>query len=78
MPRFFFYVYDDVVAIDDDGVELPDLEAARREAVRGARSLAAEQVTEGRLILHHRVEAVDEGGNVVASVTFGDVVTVEP
>jgi hypothetical protein len=29
MPRFFFHVHDDLVAQDEEGLELPDLEAAQ-------------------------------------------------
>lgn len=77
MPRFFFNVYDDIVALDDEGVTLPDVEAAKQEALRGARSLAAEQVLAGRLNLQHWIEASDETGAVVATVTFRDAVAVE-
>ena len=34
MPRYFFDVHDSLSMIDVDGTELPDLEAARHEAVR--------------------------------------------
>ena len=36
MPRFYFHVEDDHVEIDQIGTELPDLEAARDEAVGSA------------------------------------------
>jgi hypothetical protein len=78
MPRFFFHIYDDVVALDDEGLELADIEAARREAVRGARSLACEEVLHGHLHLHHRIEIASEAGDVVAAVAFKDAVAVEP
>ena len=76
MPRFFFHVYDDVVALDDEGIELPDAEAARRAALDGARALAADQVRKGRLDLRHRIEVVDESGARVLSVTFDEAVRV--
>jgi hypothetical protein len=47
MPRYYFHVYDDYTALDEDGIDLPDVEAARREALVGARALAAEQVVKG-------------------------------
>jgi hypothetical protein len=34
MPRYLFHVHDSASIIDDEGTELPDLEAARVEAVR--------------------------------------------
>ena len=36
MPRFYFHIDDDRTHIDHVGVELPDLEAARAEAVSAA------------------------------------------
>jgi hypothetical protein len=36
MPRYYFHVEDDHTEIDEVGTELPDLEAARSEAVRAA------------------------------------------
>jgi hypothetical protein len=77
MSRYFFHVHDDVEASDQDGVELPSIEAAKWEALRGARSLAAEQVLEGRLNLGHSIDVADETGAVVATVTFRDAVAVE-
>ncbi len=34
MPRFFFNTNDDLELWDDEGTDLPDLDAARRAAVR--------------------------------------------
>jgi len=36
MSRYYFHIEDDRTEIDHIGVELPDLEAARQEAVRAA------------------------------------------
>lgn len=78
MPRFFFHIHNDLVARDEEGLELADAEAAVREANRGARSLAAEQVMEsGRLVLHHYIDVEDMQGRLVARVTFGNAVSVE-
>jgi hypothetical protein len=66
MPRFYFNVYNDVTALDDEGIDLPDIETARQAALGGARDLAADQVKKGRLNLTHRIDIVDEGGSVVA------------
>ena len=76
MPRFFFHVYDDAVALDEDGIDLPDRKAAEREAVRGARSLACEQVEQGALHLDHRIDVKGEGGEALFSIRFGDAVEV--
>ncbi len=76
MPRYFFNVYDDVVAIDEEGVELPNLQAVRLQAVAGARDLIAAQVRHGYLVRSHWIDVVDEQGEVVLSVTFGEAVDV--
>jgi hypothetical protein len=43
MPRFFFHVHDGQDFVDLQGTELPDLDAARREAVRFSSALLSEQ-----------------------------------
>jgi len=77
MPRYYFHVYDDDTALDDEGLDLPDLEAARREALAGARSLAAEQVIMGKLTLHHRIEVEDEARRPVLTLPFGSAFQVQ-
>ncbi|HEV2748353.1 MAG TPA: hypothetical protein VGW34_13775 [Allosphingosinicella sp.] len=77
MPRVFFHVIDDLVTIDEEGVELPDREAVRRYAEAGARGLMCDQLTKGRLNLSHRIDAKDEKGRPVLTLYFRDVVTIE-
>ena len=47
VPRFFFHLYDDVVSIDEEGSELPDIAAVRQKAIKNARSIACQEVLEG-------------------------------
>ena len=77
VPRYFFHLYNDIVAIDEEGQELPDLAAARDEALRNARAIAADSVTKGKLSLKHRIDVADESGACVATVYFKDAVKVE-
>lgn len=42
MPRFFFNTNDDLELWDEEGTELPDLDAARRAAIRYAGELLRE------------------------------------
>jgi hypothetical protein len=76
VPRYFFHVYDDVIAEDEEGVELPNLAAARLNAVLSARDLIAEQVRHGHFVLSHWIDVVDEQGEKVLTVTFGDAVEI--
>jgi hypothetical protein len=78
VPRFYFHLLNDVDAPDQEGVELPDLNAALEQAVRNARFTAAETLKEtGRIVLRHRIDIEDERGHVLQTVHFGDVVKVE-
>ena len=79
MARYYFHLRDDVSADDDEGTELPDIGAARAQAEKYARALAAASVQErGKLCLDHRIEVTNEAGQDVLTVTFADVVTIEP
>ena len=77
MPRYFFHLYNDIVALDDEGRELPDIEAARRIAECEARTMASAQVCDGKLGLSHRIDVTDEHDQCVATVRFRDVVDVQ-
>ena len=77
MPRYYFNVYDDVIAEDEEGRELPNLAAARLEAIRGARGLIAEQASHGYVVLSHWIDVVDEQGATPLTVTFRDAVDIK-
>jgi hypothetical protein len=77
MPRYFFHLYNDVHTMDEEGRILPDLAAARANAIKEARELMLETVAEGRINFSHRIDIAEEAGEIVASVTFGEAVTVE-
>lgn len=78
MPRFFLHLLDDLDVPDEEGVELPDLDAARDCARRHARFTAAETLKEqGRIVLSHSIRIEDEQGNVLDTIYFADVVRVE-
>jgi hypothetical protein len=77
VPRYFFHVYDDVIAHDSEGAELPNLAAARLNALVGARDLIAEQVRRGYFVLSHWIDVADEKGETVLTVTFRDAVDIK-
>jgi hypothetical protein len=77
MPRYFFHLYNDIYAQDEEGRELPDLEVAHANAVREARELMMETLSKGELDLSHRIEVTDETGAVLATITFGEAVLVK-
>jgi hypothetical protein len=77
VPRYFFNVYDDIIAQDDEGMELPNLAAARLNAIRGARDIIAEQVRHGHFALSHWIDVKDEQGETVLTLTFRDAVDIK-
>jgi hypothetical protein len=77
MPRFYFHVFNDEIALDEEGTELVDLAAAREHAVEGARSLVCESIHHGHLNLDHRIEITDEKNARLMTVTFREAFTLE-
>lgn len=77
MPRFYFHVHDDLNVQDEEGMELPDLAAARVGAIHFARSLMCDELMNGRIVLHHRIEIADEQQQVIDTIYFRDVVRIE-
>lgn len=63
MPRFYFPIIDGTRLDDPTGVEVPDVEAARRHA----------QLIATHMLTHHRrhVIVVDEDGNELHRVSVG-------
>lgn len=70
-------MFDDRDVIDDEGVQLPNAQAARAKAQVEACHMACAEVLDGHLNLNHRKEVADERGDVVPTVSFGETVTVD-
>lgn len=78
MPRFFFHLRDDMSVDDEEGQELPDVAAARLRAFKYAVDMSANSILEHQKVnLHHSIEVADETKQVILTVEFGDVITVE-
>lgn len=78
VTRYYFHLINDVDAPDEEGIELPDLNAALEYAARNARFTAAESLKDyGRIVLSHRIDIEDERGHVLETVHFADVVKLE-
>jgi class 3 adenylate cyclase len=77
MPLFRLNLFNDMDVLDDEGQEVPDLATAKERAITGARELMAEHIMIGRPInLSHRIEVADDGGNVLATIPFRELITV--
>ncbi len=78
VPRYFFHLLDDLATVDEEGLELPNLAAARAGAENFARSMAAASVLDmGKINLDHRIEVTNEAGEDVLTVRFGDVISIQ-
>jgi hypothetical protein len=74
MVRFHFHLIDgDQLITDDEGSDLPDLSAARREAVLAAREFLAEAIKAGKPRVPEAFIISDEAGRELGRVALGDV-----
>jgi uncharacterized membrane protein len=73
MPRFYFDVsIKGQVARDDEGLELDDLDAVEREAIRAASEIVREDLSKGsasEIVLHIRDEQGQQVLRIAASMT---------
>jgi Domain of unknown function (DUF6894) len=68
MRRFYFHLRaGDELVPDEEGIDLPDLSAARREAIEAARELLAEAIKDGR------AEVADGEGREIDTVPLAAV-----
>jgi hypothetical protein len=75
MALYFLNVYNRTGASrDEEGMDLPDLDAARVQAVNGIRSILQDEVGHGAIDFEGRVEVLDEAGHLLATVTYRDAV----
>jgi hypothetical protein len=69
MGRFYFQLRNgDKLLPDDDGVDLPDFSAAKREAVLAARELLAEAIRSGRQKVPDAFVIADESGRTLDTI----------
>ena len=75
MPRFYFHLAgDDGRLQDEEGLALPDAEAAWYQAVRSARELVRAELTLGGRWDRQAIEICDEVGAPVDQVALADIV----
>jgi hypothetical protein len=75
MTRYHFNIRNGVGHIpDEDGRDLPDLEAARAEALEGIRSIVSEEARRGAIDLTGRIEITDDDGNLLSVVGYDEAI----
>jgi hypothetical protein len=75
VPRYFFNIITGSGRIiDDEGSELRDLDHARAEAIKDARSLMSTAMQDGRTIFGRSIAICNAEGDVLMLVPFSDAV----
>ena len=77
MPRYFFHIRNSKHVDDEEGRQLPDLDAAREFALEGARDLVCADIRKGWLNLDHFMEVADDTGAVLLRLTFREAFQIE-
>jgi hypothetical protein len=78
MPRYYFHVCDgDGFTEDEEGRELPDLEAARGEAIKGARSIMEAEVRAGTVDLASFIEVENDSRELVFTLPFSEAIRIK-
>lgn len=70
MPRYHFNVYDGVTLLDKKGVELPNSNFARREAIRYSGALLEDGAEQDNLGAEWRMEVTDDTGLILFRLDF--------
>jgi hypothetical protein len=77
VPRFFFHIHDHRgEAIDAEGRELASVEMARKEAIKGVRSILSYEALRGLMDLTGRIEVADQEGRVLFCLQYSETVEV--
>ena len=70
LPRFYFNVRDGRDFEDAEGTELPDLQAARREAIRLSGAILEHETDHIDVSGEWKLEVTDETGVILLIMTF--------
>ena len=75
MPQFFFNFRDeDGLDRDEEGLDLPDVDAAYLEAFEAAKEMWIEAIRDMRNPTRQSFEVADADGNTLVIVPFGEVI----
>ena len=75
MPRYFFHIVDDQGRCsDEEGSELPDLDAAKKECEASARQILIEDIKTYQQVDSRRIEVANSSGEVLEVCHLKDLV----
>lgn len=76
MPKYYMHLVDSAdITLDPEGIEMQP-EAIVGVALAQARDCMSDDVKNGRLDLHYRIDVHDESGQLVHSLAFADAVVI--
>jgi hypothetical protein len=74
--RYYFDIHNSIGFVEDEeGRDLPDLETARAEALKGIRSILGEDVQKGVVDLRGRLE-IRDGDGVILTIPFAEAIEI--
>jgi uncharacterized protein DUF6894 len=74
VPRYFFDVHDGTFLRDNEGVELRDIDAARKQVWDTLPMMAAQRQADGNMAFQLRMDVRDEAGNHLFHATLALVI----
>lgn len=75
--RYYLHIhYREEIVPDEEGIECAGLEQARLEAIRGIRSLLAEERRGGRVSLSGRIVVMGRDDRILLTVPFREAVRI--
>ena len=73
MPRYYLHIRTaDDVLLDEEGIDLPDLNAARELALASARDLLGDGIKGGKAVVAESIVVADADGQELMSVPLKD------
>jgi predicted N-acetyltransferase YhbS len=75
MPRYYFHIHRPEGTLEDDeGSDLPNIDAVREEAITAVREIVAERVRRGDDADGDELRVADDSGRVVLTVPFREAI----
>jgi len=79
MARYFMHLRDGTdELLDPEGVDLDSIEAVRKNVMTAARDVLAGDLRNGVVDLRYRIDAENEGGEIVYSLAFRHAFSIVP
>jgi Domain of unknown function (DUF6894) len=78
VPLYYFDLYNDVDALDEEGQELPGLDEAKQRAFVEAREMIEESAGKGHIDLNHFIQVRDESGKILHRLHFDEAISIIP